>query len=250
MLTLPCLGRRGVAAMEFGLATPILLAFTLFAVDGARALLIQREIGDAALAIAANAGKLSIKTGSNGSLSSSLNYDQMQKAMSMVFAQIPGLNLGNGGGLFPGAISVTLSEVEFLPLCASPVLSGCTAQTPYVLWSSYLDPAYVGGTAQLQSGALRGCAALIEVAQFPGTAAEYTKMVAPTLATGGTAALTAAPQLVVDISYSFTPWFLRFFGSTTFYASANVPPPLGDTTTVTTLDTSTSTGTVATCTPP
>lgn len=214
---------------------------TMLGVDGARALLIWRQVHNAASAIAENAEKLSVYTDPDtNQLSSELTADQMQKAMSTIYAVIPGLNLGNGGGLYPGSFAVTLSEVPFYPICTQA--TGCGAQSAYVLWSSYLS----AGGSQLTQGIYRPCQMDASVAAFPDTAAQYTVMADPNLANGGSA-MTVAPQIVVDVQYTFTPYFPLFLKSRTFYASASVAAPVGGLDEITSLNTTGGTGNVVTC---
>jgi len=236
--------RSGLASLEFSLIAPALLSMTLIGVDGARALLIWRQVHTAATAIAENAEKLSVYTIPNtNQLASELTADQMQQAMSTIYAVIPGLNLGNGGGLFPGKFAVTLSEVPFYPICK--VATGCGTQSAYVLWSSYLS---VGGS-QLTQGIYRPCQMDTSVSAFPDSSAQYTVMANPNLANGGTA-MTVSPQLVVDVQYTFTPYFSLFLKPKTFYASASVGAPVGGLDQTTTLNTTGGTGNVVSCTVP
>jgi Flp pilus assembly protein TadG len=210
--------RSGIASIEFALIAPALLSITLIGVDGARAVLIWRQVHNAATAIAENAEKLSVTT----------------------IAVIPGLNLGNGGGLYPGKFAVTMSEVPFYPICAQA--TGCATQSAYVLWSSYLS---VGGP-QLTQGIYRPCQMETSVAAFPDNASQYTVMANPNLAPKGSA-MTVAPEVVVDVQYTFTPYFPLFVKSTTFYASAVVAAPLGGLDQITAFNTAGGTGNVVTC---
>jgi Flp pilus assembly protein TadG len=233
--------RSGIASIEFALIAPALLSITLIGVDGARAVLIWRQVHNAATAIAENAEKLSVTTiADTNDVTSELTADQMQQAMSTIYAVIPGLNLGNGGGLYPGKFAVTMSEVPFYPICAQA--TGCATQSAYVLWSSYLS---VGGP-QLTQGIYRPCQMETSVAAFPDNASQYTVMANPNLAPKGSA-MTVAPEVVVDVQYTFTPYFPLFVKSTTFYASAVVAAPLGGLDQITAFNTAGGTGNVVTC---
>ena len=191
--------------------------------DLSRALIVWQETYNAAEAIAQSAEKLSVTPGST---LTSLTGSQMQNAMSAVYAQIPGLNLGNGKGTYTGPYSVTLSSIVYLPPCQTT--AGCAAQAPYTLWSSYLTE---GGTQLMTvptpaSPLLRPCGSLIPVSQFPNDSTQLSKMLNPTLVTGGSA-MTLSPQVVADVRYVFTPLFPLFLGTVTFWASATVPTPVG-----------------------
>jgi hypothetical protein len=233
-------GTRGVASLEFALAAPIMLILTMSGVDAARAYLIWAGVHNAANAIVEAAEKMSVTTNaSTGAITTQLTADQMQQAMSVVYAEIPQLNLGNGGGLFPDNIAVVLSSISYSPTCKAA--TGCGGQTPYVVWSSYLS---VGGPKLFQ-GFYRHCGNLSPVARFPDTNANVSQIVSPVLA-GGTS-MTLYPQLVADVIYSFHPFFPLFIGTTQIVASATMPVPIGDLTQVVTLNTSASTGNVVSC---
>jgi hypothetical protein len=231
-------GKHAVASIEFAFIAPIMLTLTLCCIDAARAYLIWAQIHEAANAIAEAATKLSVTTNpTTGAITSQLTADQMQQAMSVVFAEIPQLNLGNGGGLFPDSIAVVLSSVSYKPLCAAA--ANCGSQQAYVVWSSYLS---VGGSAVYQ-GYKRPCGYLQAEAQFLDNNGNINEMASPVVAGGK--AMTLAPQLVADVVYSFHPFFPLFLGGaqtqTQFVASATMPVPIGGLTQVATFNTSGST---------
>jgi Flp pilus assembly protein TadG len=232
--------RRCIASIEFAMAAPIMLTLTLSGVDAARAYLIWAQIHNAANAIVEAAEKMSVTTNqTTGAITTQLTADQMQQAMSVVYAEIPQLNLANAGGLFPDSIAVVLSSITWSPLCKAA--TNCGTQTASVVWSTYLQ---AGGT-NLYQGFERPCGTLQSVARFPDNNGNINKMVNTTLA-GGTA-ITQAPQLVADIAYSYHPFFPWFIGSTQFVASATMPAPVGGLTQVVTLNTTASTWSVESC---
>jgi Flp pilus assembly protein TadG len=233
-------GRRGVSSLEFALASPIMLTLTLSGVDAARAYLIWSQLHYAANAIVEAAEKMSVTTNpTTGAITTQLTADQMQQAMSVIYAEIPQLNLGRGGALFPDNIAVVLSSVSYSPLCTKA--ANCGAQTPYLVWSSYLS---VGGPS-LFLGFDRHCGNFSQVSRFYDTNANVSQMVSPVMA-GGTP-MTLTPQLVADVVYSFHPFFPMFIGTTQIVASATMPVPVGGLNQVVTLDTSVSTGNVLSC---
>jgi Flp pilus assembly protein TadG len=230
------MAQRGVASLEFALVAPILLALTLFGIDCARAFLIWREIHNAALAIADNAGKLSVTyitdpTTGKVTATSELTYDQMQQAMSTIYAEIPALNLGNGTGLFPDNFAVTLSSIEFYPLCAAANTTSCGTQKPRVLWSTSLERSGVAPAPKLIENVYRSCGigVLTPKPAFADDASQYITMIDPAMAQiqGADTTLTVPPQIVADVQYHFVPWAPFFFRPSTFYASAAVPAPVG-----------------------
>jgi Flp pilus assembly protein TadG len=242
-----------VAAVEFALVAPILLTMSLAVFDIARALLVWQQIGNAAEAIVEAAEKLSVTPQPDGSVTASLTPTQMQTAMTTIYAQVPGLNLGNPvGAIYPGSYSVTLSSVTFLPLCdpyPTKTKPACTVanvgtQRPKLVWSSYLANSsgnIVGGpslnASPVPSPPLRPCGSdkLKPVAQFPNTVPEqYTRMIDPAIAPPNqpaNAPMILVPQLVADVQYTFTPAFGAFSGilskKLTFVASATLPAPVG-----------------------
>jgi Flp pilus assembly protein TadG len=237
---------RSVAAMEFALVAPILITLTLATYDLARALLVWQQINNAAEAIAEAAEKIAANNASQ------LTAAQMQNAMSTIYAEVPGLALGNGTGSFPGSYMVTLSEVVYLPFCttATPSAANCTTtgytltnagiQQPYTLWSSYLTEGNTnaqGGLMAASPNFLRKCNPggstdnpLISVATFPDASNELAVMVNPDL-DGAQVAVTLTPQVVADVQYIFVPSFplysLLSKTGFTLWASATMPVPTG-----------------------
>jgi Flp pilus assembly protein TadG len=233
---------RSVAAMEFALVAPILITLTLATYDLARALLIWQQINNAAEAIAEAAEKIAANNNSQ------LTMAQMNNAMSTIYAEVPGLNLGNGTGSFPGKFGVTLSEVVYLPFCTTAVPSAATCSTtgyaltnggiqqPYTLWSAYLTE---GGSSLMPftSSMLRKCnpggstdSPLTSVSAFPDASNELQVMVNPDM-DGAQVALTMTPQVVADVQYVFIPSFplysLLSKTGLTLWASATMPVPTG-----------------------
>jgi Flp pilus assembly protein TadG len=251
MLTAALRCRRSIAAMEFAMAAPVLL-FMVFGVwDITRALLIWQQLNAAAQQIAQAAEKLAI---SPGATTTSLTATQMQTAMTTIYAAMPQLNLGTGTGAYPGSFAVTLSSVAYLPLCQPS--AGCNAetimtQTPYTLWSSYLTQggAQLNQTPTVLDPLRRPCSALTSVADYPDNASQFNDMVNPLLVPGATNMI-LTPQIVADVQYVFTPTFPLFVQPTVFWASANLPTPLGGTDQEFTFDTTPPTGNVVACTVP
>jgi hypothetical protein len=233
---------RGVAAMEFAIIAPIMVLMIWGVWDISRALLAWEETYHAAEAIAQAAEKLSytgISYPNTNNPVTALTAQQMQDAMSSIYAEMPWLNLGNPGGLFTGGYQVTLSGVSFnqlglpgAPPCTPPQAT-CLTQSPVVLWSSYLTE----GGPQLtlppvnQPNALyRLCTPNpVPVAQFPNNAHQLQDMIDPNLQTGGSSNMILMPQVVADVVFTFQPSFPLLSNLTyTFYASASFPAPVGN----------------------
>lgn len=231
---------RAVATLELALVAPILISVTLTVVDVARLELIRAEVHNAANAIAEAAEKMSVTTNpTTGAITTQLTADQMQQAMSAIYAEIPGLNLGNGGGLFPDPYAVALSSITYTPLCTAA--TNCGTQTASLLWSSSLS---VGGP-QLYLGFESTCGTIPQVAQYPDTNANWNEIPSPVLA-GGTA-MTLAPQIVANVAYTFHPFFPLFVQQLQVVASVSLPAPIGGLTQAITVNTSAPTGNVRIC---
>jgi hypothetical protein len=257
--------QRSVAGLEFALVAPVLLTLSLAVFDISRALLVWQQINNSAEAVVEAAEKLSVTTDPNtGQVASTLTPTQMQLAMTTIYAQMPGLNLGVvQGAIYPGAFAVTLSSIAFLPLCnpyptySPQYVPACTwqndpVQNPVLLWSTYLTKGAGAGSSlnanPTPSPPLRACAdqtvagapgpGLQGIGQMPNSLPlQYYYMLDPALPPGGHMIL--VPQLVADVQYVFTPAFSLIFGSTksfTFVATASLPAPIGQTNQETTLN--------------
>jgi len=232
---------RSVAAMEFAIAAPVICILALATVDAARALLIWEQMHNAANAIGQAAEKLSVTVDPvSGATVSELTADQMQQAMSLVYAEIPGLNLGQGGGLFPGTFGVALSSVTYTPLCTAAY--GCPPQVASLVWTTSL----ASGGAKLQQSWTRSCLLPpVPVAHMPDSALDLLDIPSPVLA-GGTS-MTLAPQLVADVIYHFTPWLPFFPMSGYLYVTATFPAPIGGLNTVVAFNSSGGSTNVTSC---
>jgi Flp pilus assembly protein TadG len=232
--------RRGAAAIEFAVLAPLAMSMVLGCVDLARGYVVWEQTCNAAQAIAEAAEKLSVKPGATTTI---LNATQMQAAMSLVYADVTGMSLGNGTSTTASSFQVTLSGVVYSPLCSTA--SGCAAQTPYTAWSSYLSQSGVSFT----TAPLRPCGALTAVASFPDDNTQLSKMVTWT-AKAGSGNVPMTPQVVADVRTTFVPIFSVFMSTMVFWASATMPAPLGATNQVIGFDSTAPTGNVQTCTVP
>jgi hypothetical protein len=224
-----------MAALEFALIAPVISIMVLSVFDGARALVAWQQVENAAQDVAQAAEKLAV---SQSSTTTALTFVQMQNAMTTIYGEMPWLALGNGKGIFPGGYAVTLSEIEYLPLChfSNPANAACNIgpknpQIPYVLWSTFLQQ---GGSSLLTTPAanyLRACGPLTpEWPSWSGSIPRLTQMLDPSH--GGTVAVTLTPQVVADVQYIFRPSFGQMFSRSaviTFIASASLSTPYGDT---------------------
>jgi Flp pilus assembly protein TadG len=232
--------RGGAAAIELALVAPVAVTMALGAYDIASAYIVWEQACDAAAAVAEAAAKLSVTAGST---TTQLTYTQMQAAMSMVYARIPTLSLGDGTSSSTSTFSVTLSGIVYAPTCATT--SGCAAQTPYTAWSSYLSQTGVA----FATAPLRACGKLTAVASFPGDGTQLTRMVSWSVAAGG-GQIALAPQVVADVRATYVPVFSLFLGTVTVWCSAAMPAPLGTTSQAITFNATAPTGNVQSCTVP
>jgi hypothetical protein len=226
------LSRRAVASLEFALVAPLMGIMVLAVFDGARALVAWQETENAAQAVVQAAEKMSVIASNT---TPSLTYTQMQQAMSTIYEEMPWIWPGDGTSLFPGNYSVTLSEIEYLPLCHSSNIYACTQpQIPYTLWSTYLQE---GGSKLLKSSSYqRQCGALTREYPTWNNAAtgnppltRWNQMVDPS--NGGAIGFVMTPQLVADVQYWFTPSFAQLLPKSAvikFVASAMLSTPVGD----------------------
>lgn len=230
------MSRRGVAALEFALVAPVMAIMFFGTLDICRAYIAWQEVNNTAEAVVQEAEKLAI---TSGSATTQLTATQMQAAMSVIYVEMPGLDFGRGDGLLgTGSFAVTLSEVDFAPLCGTATLTGnCTAQTPQTLWSSWLTEGgpELNKTPPMSPGPAdaklyRECGPLNPTSQFPNDKTQLLDMITPaTTLSGSNATVTLVPQLVADVRYVFVPTFRVFVHNIVFWASATLPAPLGST---------------------
>jgi Flp pilus assembly protein TadG len=228
--------RQGVAAMEFAMVAPIMLLLIWGVYDTARALVAWEETYHAAQAVAQAAEKLSVTNqtllGGN-TPETALTAQQMQDAMTSIYAEMPMLpNASNPNGSFKGNYGVILSGVVFRPVCVANQNNTCQTQTPYTLWSTYLNEGNAGQMLNpppsLPDIFFRQCGPLASVAHFPNNNNQLLYMINANLQSGGVTNINLIPQVVADVVYVYAPTFplLRNF-TYTFWASATFPAPLG-----------------------
>jgi hypothetical protein len=242
------LGNRGVAALEFALVAPVMIIMFFGTLDICRAYIAWQEVNNTAEAVVQAAEKLAV---TQGATTTQLNVTQMQAAMSVIYVQMPGLDYGNGDGLLgQGRFAVTLSEVDFAPLCNTT--AGCAPQAPQTLWSGWLTEGgpFLDQTSSKNNKLFRDCERLIPVASFPDDDTQLTVMVTPTLAQapgGGGTGVTLVPQLVADVQFTFKPTLGAFVPQIVFRASATLPAPLGGTAQEVTFDNSAGSDNIKLC---
>jgi Flp pilus assembly protein TadG len=197
--------RSGLAALEFALIAPILVAACAGLYDLTSAFLASQRINMAALAIA-QIGTYQAANSNNTNMNI-LNLTETQTATSAIYAYLPDtLTAANSSfGVLVTSVVVTLQD----PACTS----SCT-YIPNVAWSGQ----YQGG-----AGSTRVCGA------------SALSWVADTAAASSTTLPTdlqqPQPVLVVDVYYTFRPVFFTFItGNILMERSAYFPPRTGLTT--------------------
>jgi len=183
------LGRRGVAAIEFGLVAPVMAVLLFALVDLSEALIAYRRTTIAAWETGEIISEMSVQTNQ----SMSVTPAQVQQGATLIFAMFPQLVGATPPTPETAKFAVTVSEVQFIGSPANCVaMENCNTLTPNVAWSVPLSYGQ-----QLT----RACGTLTQT--LP-TAAQSLL----TIPTSGMTALKAA--LVVDVLYTFTPTFGAF----------------------------------------
>jgi hypothetical protein len=227
--------RRGIAALEFALVSPVLLTLVIGVFDIAKAIILQQEVLNTAHSVSLTASLLATQTlstagstipedGGTETLNGTtmLTAAQVQGVESDIYAAIPWLR----SGVEKGTFSVTLSGIAFsaLPSGTCQPYSTCTGWVPFVAWSvPYKPAAGLPGTAVSLT---RACgpispSALLDINTSQNVPLTYSNF----MTTLRIKSITYPdPILVADVSYTYSPAFLRFItGPVTFVASAYWP---------------------------
>ncbi|MEO8715985.1 MAG: TadE/TadG family type IV pilus assembly protein [Acetobacteraceae bacterium] len=174
--------RRGIAALEFALLAPILIVIAMSLTDVTNAVIAWWQLSSAADAIA----RIATTYAATNNNSNSITTAQAATAGTAVFAVMPAL-----ASAPTSRYGVTLSSVVM-----TATTNNCTSNCAYVANTAW--------SATLQGAApTRPCGNLSSVPD--GHAASSGTLPADTF--------TAAPMLVVDVTYDFTPLFTNLFGS-------------------------------------
>jgi len=187
--------KSGIAALEFGIISPVMLSIAIGAMDTTQAIVMQRR----AIEVAQQVGEIATLLAVQPNQTTSLTPAQAQQAESVIFAIIPQLRSAVTNPTF----AVTISDVVFTG--TSP---NYTANMAWSVPLSYGMDVYrpCGVVNQTTpTGTQRGA----------NTGDHWTTV--PT--SGMTSALSSV--LVVDVRVQFTPFFLNLItGSFTFYETS------------------------------
>jgi Flp pilus assembly protein TadG len=197
------LDRRGSIAVEFAIIVPLMFTFIIAVYDLSKAMILYEEVDNASHTIPLSASILAVQADG----STTLTANQVQQALSAVYAEIPMIR----GGIATGTRSATMSSVIFLPN-PSTCTSNCT-YVPNVAWSVPYNDANATGFTSVK----RACGALSQTVPSGGTSSSLTSL--------RTASVTNPdPILVVDVHYRYTPMFLNFItGPIDFWSSGYWP---------------------------
>lgn len=194
---------RGVAAFEFALLAPVLLAMLAGLYDLTTAYIAWERLNLSVQAI----DQIATAQAANATVANTLTKTQTTSAASGIYAYLPNI-------LTPSAPSfgVSVSAVVM-----TPTVSGCTTNctyTAHVAWSGVFQ-----GTAGVQ----RPCDAVQGTAVITQTADTAT----PSPNTLPTDVYSPASLLIVDATYTFQPLFYSFISSFTMKQSAYFSPRSG-----------------------
>ncbi len=190
--------RRGAAAVEFALVTPVLVVVAMSLTDVSNAVITWWRLSAAAGAIARMATTFAATTTNTNVLT----LQQAATASTAVYALVPTLATAPAS-----SYGVVISSVVM-----TPKVPGCVANCTYVANTAW-------------SAALQGVATTRPCGQLSAVPDGQPS----TLTTLPTDAFTSAPVVVVDITYDFLPLFNNLFGGgLQFTETAYMPPRTGD----------------------
>jgi Flp pilus assembly protein TadG len=206
---------RAVAALEFAILAPVMALLLLAVYNLARVAIIWEQVWSASRSIAESATTLA----SQADGSSQINTQEVNLALSEIFAQMPWVAAGIATGPFrgtgqnePNTITAVLSSVNYVPK------TGCTAAScPYeqtIEWSiSYVPAGFTGFIAS----AYRPCIQSTAGAPVPATIVNSTTY-------KGDPVYVSDPFVIADVSVIFTPYFFNILtGNVTLSATSYVP---------------------------
>jgi Flp pilus assembly protein TadG len=181
--------RNGVAALEFALLAPIMVATAGGLYDLTTAFIAWKRVAMAAQAI----DEMATSMAATATATNQLNVSQAAVASSAVYAYLPNILSAAAP-----AFGVTLSSIAMVPTVAGCTI-GCS-YTAHVAWSGVFQ----GSASKRPCDARAGVSALSFVPDGSNPTAN-------TLPTDIQSA--AAPLLVVDVNYTFRPVFFMYLTS-------------------------------------
>jgi Flp pilus assembly protein TadG len=193
--------RDGLAAIEFALVAPVMIAMIAGLYDLTNAFIAWRRVTAAALSIDEIATGEAASAGNGNNI---LSQTQAAAAASAVYPYLPNLLQPS-----PPAFGVTLSSIVM-----TPTVSGCTSSciyTAHVAWSGVFE-----GTGQVRPcDSVKGTSIISSVSDTAN----------PSPTTLPVDMFSAAPLLVVDVTYTFQPFFFRFITANITMAQSSYLSP-------------------------
>ena len=204
-----------MVAVEFALVVPTLVLLIIGAFDIAKVMILYEQVENAAHTIPVTASNLAVQA----DFSTSLTVDQVQQALSAMFAEIPWIRSGNE----TGTRSVTMSSVTFIqtvPTCLPSATVACAAK-PNVAWSVSYNRTWSGSPTDPNAAGftnvVRACGVLNQTLPTAGSVADLTSLRTASV-------VNPTPILVVDVHYRYTPVFFNFVtGPVDLWASSYWP---------------------------
>jgi Flp pilus assembly protein TadG len=194
---------RGVAGLEFALLAPLLITMLAGLYDLTTAYIAWERLKLCVQAI----DQIATIQAANSATPNTLTRTQTTTAASSIYAYLPSILTASAP-----PFGVTVSSVVM-----TPTVSGCTSGCTYkahVAWS---------GTYQGTAGSRRPC----DTVQGTSVITQTTDTAPPASTTLPGDVYSAAPLLVVDATYTFTPFFYSFISSFTMKQSAYFAPRTG-----------------------
>lgn len=187
--------RRAVAALEFGLIAPLMVALLCGIVDTAEGILTLRRVAT----VSQETGEIASQLAIQSDQTTALTVNQLYQAETAIYAILPAARYASAS-----SYAVTATEINYsAPTSACYQVIYCTSYTANVAWSVPLSKGLAwqrpcGVVTQTNPGA-------------PQTVANGSGVVSTMPTLGMTE---ASSVLVIDVAYNYTPFFTRFLTGT------------------------------------
>ena len=161
-----CQGTARYVSIEFALISPSLILVVIGVLDIARALILYQQVYNAAHTIPLSASSIAVQP----DLTTSLTVDQVQQALSAIYAEMPWIRSGTETGLR----SVTMSSVTFVqevPTCV-PSATVVVPQYPMLPGACLIKAATPDGFTDV----VRACGTLKQTTPTAGAAGDLTSL--------------------------------------------------------------------------